>query len=304
MLYTHALTDEPYSSHFARHWPIGLIYDYAQHGNASRKSSHLPEGMVQPAAVSHSDRQRSYTSDGVSNFDTSSSVASLRQTATPTLDLTLHLVSAPPDRLPHCASAETCKASFMNSLKEADFVRFGSTRRVTSLTRRDQDGLWDALLAHDAVAFWAVAGTKLVPGPARVAHAVARGGSGQGQGQAQGQGASTMSTFDASRVPDVTAVRSVPMRVYLPRGGPVIQGVVPAVLQDGSGQAQTLGAALSTLLPLLFPPAHRQDAADTLQQERVRVVVQGVEVPLDAEIGWLSSVLSYPDGWLPIVLLI
>ena len=253
---------------------------------------------MQPAAASHNDRQRSYTSDGVSSLDTSSSGSSLRRKATPTLDITLHLANAPPDRLPHCASPETCKASFMNSLKEADFVRFGSTRRVTSLTRRDQDGLWDALLAHDAVAFWAVAGTKLVPGLARVAYAAARAQAGQGQGQ----GASTMSTFDASRVPDVTAVRSVPMRVYLPRGGPVIQGVVPAVLQDGSAQAQTLGAALSTLLPLLFPPAHQQDAAATLQQERLRVVVQGIEVPLDAEIGWLSSVLSYPDGWLPIVL--
>ena len=289
-----------------RHWPIGLIYDYAQQGNASRSPSPspLPEGSGQPAAALHSDRQRSFTSDGVSSLGTASTASPLRQTATPTLDLTLHLANAPPDRLPHCASPETCKASFMNSLKEADFVRFGSTRRVTSLSRRDQDGLWDALLAHDAVAFWAVAGTKLVPGPARSAPAALRSAVGPGPrpGLGPGQGASTMSTFDASRVPDVTAVRSVPMRVYLPQGRPVMQGVVPAVRQDGSAQAQTLGGALSTLLPLLFPPAHQQDAATSPQQERVRVVVQGIEVPLDAEIGWLSSVLSYPDGWLPIIL--
>jgi autophagy-related protein 5 len=43
-------------------------------------------------------------------------------------------------------SLEACKTNFMNQLKEADYVRWGSVRRVTSLRRVDQDALWEGVV--------------------------------------------------------------------------------------------------------------------------------------------------------------
>lgn len=42
-------------------------------------------------------------------------------------------------------NTEALKQSFMAQLKEADFLRWGSTKRVTGLRKAEQDGIWDAL---------------------------------------------------------------------------------------------------------------------------------------------------------------
>jgi autophagy-related protein 5 len=33
----------------------------------------------------------------------------------------------------------------MNQLKEADFIRWGNTRRMVGLRKVDQDGLWEGI---------------------------------------------------------------------------------------------------------------------------------------------------------------
>lgn len=42
-------------------------------------------------------------------------------------------------------SAEACKQAFMGQLKEADFIRWGSTKRVTGLRKIEQDGIWEGI---------------------------------------------------------------------------------------------------------------------------------------------------------------
>lgn len=64
--------------------------------------------------------------------------------------LTLHLASPPVDKLLMGPSTEACKAMFMNQLKEADFVRWGSTKRVTGLRKGDQDGLWESIRERES----------------------------------------------------------------------------------------------------------------------------------------------------------
>jgi autophagy-related protein 5 len=64
--------------------------------------------------------------------------------ATP-LRLILHLVSPPTDKLLLSPSAESCKQAFMGQLKEADFMRWGNTKRITGLRKADQDGLWEGI---------------------------------------------------------------------------------------------------------------------------------------------------------------
>ena len=41
----------------------------------------------------------------------------------------------------------------MNMVKEADFVRWGSTRRVTQLRKVDQDALWEGVINRQSVSF-------------------------------------------------------------------------------------------------------------------------------------------------------
>ena len=62
------------------------------------------------------------------------------------LRLTLHLHSPPADRLLTGPALDACRANFMNMVKEADYVRWGSTRRVTALRKADQDALWESVV--------------------------------------------------------------------------------------------------------------------------------------------------------------
>lgn len=60
--------------------------------------------------------------------------------------MTLHLSNPPADKLQLNSSIDACRSNFMNMVKQADYVRWGSTRRVTSLRKVDQDGLWEGVL--------------------------------------------------------------------------------------------------------------------------------------------------------------
>jgi autophagy-related protein 5 len=61
------------------------------------------------------------------------------------LRLILHLASPPTDKLLMAPSAEACKQAFMGQLKEADFLRWGNTKRMTGLRKAEQDGMWEGI---------------------------------------------------------------------------------------------------------------------------------------------------------------
>lgn len=61
------------------------------------------------------------------------------------LRMTLHLASPPVDKLLLSPSSEACKQAFMGQLKEADFLRWGNTKRVTGLRKAEQDGIWEGI---------------------------------------------------------------------------------------------------------------------------------------------------------------
>lgn len=257
------------------HWPIGLIHDHIKANTilANIPARH-PTSFLSKAPAS---------------------------SGTQPLQVRLHLASPPTDKLLLSPSLEACKANFMNQLKEADYVRWGSVKRMTSLRRADQDALWESLISHDFDRYWAVA-AKLVPAPP-----ASRPSSGN-PSRATSPVLSTASTFDATgRLPDARTQRSIPMRIYLPHGGPVIQDVLPATIAQ-TGQPQTLQSALESLLPRLFPPRPGGNAdmsASFISHRKQlvsRVILQGIEMPLDAELAWCSTCLAYPDGWLGVVL--
>lgn len=47
-------------------------------------------------------------------------------------------------------SQEACKQAFMGQLKEADFIRWGSTKRVTGLRKLEQDGIWEGIRERES----------------------------------------------------------------------------------------------------------------------------------------------------------
>ena len=61
------------------------------------------------------------------------------------LRLTLHLAAPPHDKLLLSSSVEACKQAFMGQLKEADFLRWGNTKRMTGLRQAEQDGIWEGI---------------------------------------------------------------------------------------------------------------------------------------------------------------
>ncbi|KAJ7072478.1 autophagy protein Apg5-domain-containing protein [Mycena amicta] len=246
------------------HWPIGLIYD-----------NHTILSTIRPGP-------------------------SLSATSATPLRLILHFASPPTDKLLLAPNAEACKQAFMGQLKEADFIRWGNTKRMTGLRKADQDGLWEGIKEHNFDDYWRVA-SKVTPtttsnrppspGPPPSSQSMhGRPPSADASGPQERDGAYN--------------VRSVPVRLYLP-DGPVIQDLVPPLLDDGP---HTLAQFLSTHAPLLFPPQppvpppSRSNPNPRLpsQSELAYPLVQGILTPLESEMAWLGACLAGADGWVNI----
>jgi autophagy-related protein 5 len=132
-----------------RHWPVGLLYDHSLINNGSVSLNTFPpaSSLVSPSLhlpylASLPPLQLTYstflTDDGRDR---------------PALTLILHLSTPPSDKLLLSNSLEACKTAFMGAVKEADFVRWGSVKRVTGLRRGEQDALWDGIRQSSFLAF-------------------------------------------------------------------------------------------------------------------------------------------------------
>ncbi|CAO3592521.1 unnamed protein product [Absidia cylindrospora] len=107
---------------------------------------------------------------------------------------------------------ETIQDMYMSMIKEADFLRHGSTKKVMNLSKQDQSQLWHALSTERYDDHWNVN-----------QHILDDRGAG---------------------------LRSVPIRLYLPDQCPVIQDT--ASFTDDIGDLLTLGDVLKTIVPGLI----------------------------------------------------
>ncbi|KDQ49374.1 hypothetical protein JAAARDRAFT_212250 [Jaapia argillacea MUCL 33604] len=256
------------------HWPIGLLYDNSIISASIRLSPSPSSAMAQ----------------------------------TVPLRLILHLASPPTDKLLLSPSADSCKQAFMGQLKEADFIRWGNTKRMTGLRKAEQDGIWEGIKERRLpVSIYLVGFTSNPTSPPttdnfddywRVASKVTpttsptRSYSPPPPPSSASVHARPPSADPNAAAPDrdgAYSVRSVPVRIYLPEG-PVLQDLVPPVLEDGG--PHTLATFLSTHLPLLFPP-ERSPSSRTLAYP----LVQGVLCPPEAEMAWLGACMAGADGW-------
>lgn len=216
------------------------------------------------------------------------------------MKLILHLSVAPADKQPIGSTVEAAKTQFVSQVKEADFVRWGNTKRVTSLRRGDLEAGWDGVSTRDFDLHARMAG-RLVPLPIPLPPGTTSppvsgfGGTANSSGGTPAALSRPPSTEPGqSREPKLEsayAARSLPIRLYLPDNAPAMQYVVAPLQSDG--RPTTLLQLLRTHLPLLFP-----SVADPYLL--AQPLAQGIVLPSDAEVAWLAACMAGADGWLRI----
>ncbi|GAA6022780.1 hypothetical protein JCM10207_000414 [Rhodosporidiobolus poonsookiae] len=199
--------------------------------------------------------------------------------------VTVHLREPPAGELGVGNRVEDARVGFMAMVKEADYVRWGSTKRVTNLRKEQQDALWDGVVQNNFDKYWTVA-SKLIPLPSL--------SSPSSTSPPTTRSPTPSSAASGAATSDANAVRSVPVRLFLPEGAPVVHELVPPLQADGS--PTLLSHLLSSALPLLFPPLPSAPLAHPL--------VQGIHPPLSSEIGWLGACMAGADGWVSVVVVL
>ncbi|XHG06473.1 autophagy protein 5 [Aspergillus wentii] len=231
------------------HYPVGLLYDLYAGADPASKGRRGDE------------------------FDESTDSAS----GSLPWRLTVHFSDWPDEELVRLdADGMVINDAFINSVKEADFLRSGNAKGIMSLSKEDSSGLWKAVQDVDLPSFQRISNI-LLPPPSQ-------------------------------------PFRNVPIRLFLPLSPDsdspslkVVQSPLPpsiptstinasqAAISRGSPstQSQTIGTALHTLLPNLFPSRRTPVLA--------KPVLHGAVVPMSAPIEEVVRSSAYGDGWAYIV---
>lgn len=94
-----------------------------------------------------------------------------------------------------------------------------------------------------------------------------------------------------------TPLRNIPLRIYIPTSPTsssplasikIVQTLVPP--RANNGEVQTLGSALNSVLPSLFPSRRDVIVAEP--------ILHGAAVPFNAPLEEVMREASYADGWI------
>ncbi|KAF8470885.1 autophagy protein Apg5-domain-containing protein [Kalaharituber pfeilii] len=127
--------------------------------------------------------------------------------------LTLHYNDYPHEHLMRLDNPSALQDAFINSTKEADYLRNGNSRAVMSLSMADSAKFWQSIETHNFDSFWSI-NEKLL---------------------------------SSSGYP----IRHIPIKVYLPSAAKVVQKLIPPYLSNKS-EPITVGAAMRLMVPELF----------------------------------------------------
>ncbi|KAL0074049.1 autophagy protein Apg5-domain-containing protein [Phycomyces blakesleeanus] len=70
--------------------------------------------------------------------------------------INIHFDEFPIDKILRNPTLDTTQDMFMSMLKEADFLRHGTTKRVMNMSKRDQTQLWQSLVQGKYSEYWSV----------------------------------------------------------------------------------------------------------------------------------------------------
>ncbi|KAJ5774169.1 hypothetical protein N7457_009065 [Penicillium paradoxum] len=191
--------------------------------------------------------------------------------------LVVHFSDWPHDLVRLDANGMVMNDAFINSVKEADFLRNGTAKGIMSLSKEDSSGLWKAVEEVDLPSFQRIT-SILLPQPSQ-------------------------------------PFRNVPIRIFLPlppdaenSALKVVQSPLPPSMPASNMQAsqmlssraslapqpQTIGTVLHTLLPNLFPSRRTPVLA--------KPVLHGAVIPMSAPIEEVVRSSAYGDGWAYLVI--
>ncbi|KAI8852171.1 autophagy protein Apg5-domain-containing protein, partial [Chytridium lagenaria] len=182
-------------------------------------------------------------------------------------EITVHISSFPADKIFRTVAVNGFDPPldfFMAQLKETDFIRNGSTKRMMSLTKHDQMSLWNALRLNDHDAFWEV-------------------------------NAKLLGLASSSHAEDAAVPKSVAMRIYW-GSRPIVQEMVAPI--DGEGQEVLLG---DTLRNLGVPWEECVEETSTSSPRDMRAITHGVKVLGSTPVLWISRNMSYADNFVHLV---
>jgi autophagy-related protein 5 len=167
--------------------------------------------------------------------------------------------------------------SFINSVKEADFLRSGTAKPIMTLPTGDSKALWVSTQENDLPTFARIH-QSLLPGHGQLRNIPLR--LYMPSSPEDGAGAAQMKMLQTHVPPSIPA--SSPN---------------PALARGTTGsQPQTLGTALHTLIPTLFPSRRIPILA--------RPLLHGAPLPMNSNLEELAKWACYADGWLSIVIAI
>ena len=223
------------------HLPLGLLYDMHVMSVWDSSSEHVPSGTQLPFKLT---LHFSHSAEGTS----------------------VNLINPDPVSM---------HDSFINSVKEADFLRSGTAKPIMTLPAADSKALWSSTQENHL---------------------------------------GTFAKIHQSLLPASGQMRNIPLRLYLPSSSeedpttaqirvmqshvpPVLTGLQPSTAAQARAvagtQPQTMGTALHGLLPGLFPSRRTPIIA--------RPLLHGAQVPLSANLEDLVRYACYADGWLSVV---
>ncbi|KAL7754478.1 Autophagy protein 5 [Sorochytrium milnesiophthora] len=140
------------------HYPIGLLYDLlherpaAPFLSASAPASDDQEELAAtpslPQPLSSPDLSTTAVSDDVRPFTLSEATHPYTLGTVWTIDVHLH-DPFPSDKILAYSGSDTLESAFMNTVKEADYMRNGSAKKVMGLTKAQQLQLWQGIINHD-----------------------------------------------------------------------------------------------------------------------------------------------------------
>ena len=155
--------------------------------------------------------------------------------------------------------------AFINSVKEADFLRSGTAKPIMTLSAADSKALWQSVQLHDLAVYKPIYNT-LLPSSFR-------------------------------NIPIRIYLPSGPDGEKA--SIKVLQAHILPMISSNVGRSgttpQTLGTALRGLIPDLFPSSRTPVLA--------RTVLHGAFVPLTSHLEELARYAAYSDGWLGIVVM-
>ncbi|KAF9629930.1 2-nitropropane dioxygenase NPD [Lasiodiplodia theobromae] len=308
------------------HHPLGLLYDlYSGFEPYTPDSLHQPANPEPPSPPPPSSSSSSPTTPTTSGGEPG--LLPWRLTAHFT-------TPAPASLVPLDAAYKAHHDAFVNAVKEADFLRNGSAKAAMSLSKDASDRLWDAVGRNDLAAWNAVHGRLLVspPGAGPLRHVPMKlylpgaptPASGSGGDNNGGAGTAVRGAEDAAGAAATAgaeggdaaaAAMTTATESPAPAGSAssiaslrVVQALVPPTLTSSSsggsggassrggsaGQPQTMGTALNTIIPTLFPSRRSPLLAQP--------VLHGAVVPLSAPVEDLLKAAAYPDGFLHVAI--